>query len=139
MKALLDTNVISETRRADLDPRILGNMVAFGLHDAYISVITLGELIDGVRRLPTGARRNELEAWVNGIQTVYSARILPVDIEIARLWGDLSARCRAIGRPLAAPDGLIAATALRHGLHLMTRNTSDFYGTDVLLINPWDE
>jgi predicted nucleic acid-binding protein len=65
--------------------------------------------------------------------------MLPVDLETARLWGEITARGRKGGKTLAALDGLIAATALRHGLHLMTRNERDFADTGVLIVNPWQE
>jgi toxin FitB len=69
----------------------------------------------------------------------YSDRILLVDIETSRIWGELAAAVQKAGRPVAAVDALIAATARRHGLVVMTRNIVDFEPTGVSLINPWDE
>jgi len=68
----------------------------------------------------------------------YAERILPVDAETARVWGELTAAARARGKTVSVSDGLIAATALRHGLHVMTRNVSDFIDTGAMLINPWE-
>lgn len=99
--------------------------------------VTIGELVYGAKRLPVGAKRRDLEAWITSLRQTYAARILPADDETAAIWGELTATVQAAGRLLTPQDGLIAATALRHGLHLMTRNTKDFATTGVLLINPW--
>ena len=137
MRVLLDTNVISEIRRATADPLVVGHVRAIGPQDTYLSAITIGELVYGASRLPASARRRDFEAWITSLRQTYAARILGVDVETASTWGELTASREAIGRPLAPQDGLIAATAIRHGLHLMTRNTKDFQATGVQLIDPW--
>ena len=71
------------------------------------------------------------------LQTNCGPRILPVDLEIAHLWGQLTARAQRQGRQIAAPDGLIAATARHHGLPVMTRNVGDFHPAGVRVVNPW--
>jgi predicted nucleic acid-binding protein len=68
----------------------------------------------------------------------YADRLLPVDLETSRLWGELTAAARKIGRIIPAADGLIAATTRRNGLHIMTRNTGDFESAGALLLNPWN-
>ncbi len=107
-------------------------------HDTYLSVITVGELVYGVKRMPAGKRRREIEKWLATLQQSYTSRVLSVDLETAQIWGEVTAICESKGRPLPTQDGLIAATALRHGLRLMTRNVSDFEATGVMLINPWE-
>jgi len=72
------------------------------------------------------------------IERYYSDRILVIDLEIVRIWGELTARAQKSEKIIAASDGLIAATALRHGLHIVTRNVSDFEPSGGLLINPWE-
>ena len=139
MRVLLDTNVVSEIRRHDANPLVVQRVQAIKPDDTYLSVITVGELVYGVKRLAAGKKRRELEAWVMALQRTYAARILSVDLETAHVWGEVTAICQTKGRPLPTQDGLIAATALRHGLHLMTRNVKDFAPTGVLLINPWDK
>jgi predicted nucleic acid-binding protein len=67
----------------------------------------------------------------------YADRLLPIEHEICRLWGELAATAQKAGRVVPATDGLIAATALHHGLCVMTRNTANFEPTGVLIINPW--
>ena len=69
----------------------------------------------------------------------YAERILPVDAETARVWGELTAAAQSGGKAVSVSDGLIAATAIRHGLHVMTRNVSDFRDTGAMLINPWED
>jgi toxin FitB len=75
---------------------------------------------------------------VQGIERSYADRILPIDGETSRIWGEITAHAGRRGIVVPAVDGLIAATGRRHGLHLMTRNTADFMATGVLLTNPWE-
>jgi predicted nucleic acid-binding protein len=138
MKILLDTNVLSETTRQDANPRVIRRLND-PADDFFLSVVTIGEVVSGIMRMPAGAKKNALKAWLASIEQIYSRRLLGIDVEICRIWGELTAMHDARGRRLDAPDGLIAATALYHGMHMMTRNTKDFVHTGVLLINPWEE
>lgn len=79
-------------------------------------------------------RRTGSEFWVDGIETIFADRVLSVDAPTARLWGELSAR-----RGLPVIDSLIAATAMTHGLTLVTRNTRDVASTGVPLMDPWQK
>ena len=137
MKVLLDTNVISETRRSQPDPRVLARLASTPPEDKFLSVVTVGEVTAGIGRIPVGKRRRELEEWLAEAERDFAARILPVDVETARVWGEVTARAAIAGRVVQPADGLIAATAIRHGLHVMTRNTKDFQPTGALLIDPW--
>lgn len=74
-----------------------------------------------------------------GLEQRFADRILPIDVEVARIWGELTARAQARGGQVAAADGLIAATAIRNGLHVMTRNIRDFEPTGAMLIDPWTD
>jgi predicted nucleic acid-binding protein len=135
---LLDTNVISELRKLG-DGRADANVVAWiGPQDAtsfFLSAITILELERGVlgvqrRDAVQGAR---LRAWLdNHVRPEFSGRILPVDDEIAT-------RCAHLHIPdrRNEVDALIAATALVHGLTVVTRNVRDFEGTGVVVIDPW--
>jgi predicted nucleic acid-binding protein len=71
------------------------------------------------------------------VERHYADRVLPVDLETSHIWGELTAAAQKIGKIIPASDGLIAATARRHGLHVMTRNTEHFEPTGVMLVNPW--
>ena len=107
--------------------------------DLFLSVITLGELTKGVARLPSGKKKQVLGAWVLTLEQEYGERILSVDAETARIWGEVTAATRERGKTIGAADGLIAATGIRHGLHIMTRNAGDFGETGAMLINPWED
>lgn len=134
----MDTCVLSELQRRQGNPRIRERFEAIANEDLFLSVLTLGELRKGIDKLDTSARKRSLTAWFNQVVLSAEGRILPVDLDTALIWGQLTAKSEANGRPLPAIDCLIAATALRHGLHLMTRNVADFEPTGVMLINPWE-
>ncbi len=87
--------------------------------------------------LDQGKRRNALRLWLTSLEQDYGNRILGIDPETAQIWGELTAAARKQGRVIGAVDGLIAATARRHGLHVMTRNQEDFAPTGALILNPW--
>ena len=95
----------------------------------------LGEIRKGFEGISDEARRQSLIDWLEtDLPTFFTGRILPVDSAVADHWGRLAA---AAGRPLPAIDSLLAATALRHGLVLVTRNVKDFAGLPVQIFNPW--
>ena len=131
---LLDTNLISETRKLRADAGVIAFLAAADGAGLFLSVLTLGELRKGVeaRRRNDAATAARLEAWVDDIETIFADRVLPVDAAAARLWGELSAR-----RSLPVIDTLIAATAISRGLTLVTRNTRDVAITSVPLFDPW--
>lgn len=138
MKTLIDTDVLSEARKPDGHATVKERLAAADPGDLFISVISIGELAHGVARLPAGARRRELEAWLGVTERHFADRILPIDRSIAQLWGEITAKATSAGRTLHAADGLIAATAIHHGLRIMTRNVADYEPTGVLLVNPWE-
>jgi predicted nucleic acid-binding protein len=95
----------------------------------FVSVISLGEILKGISLLRENAKRRALEVWLKTFERDYSDRLLAIHLETSRRWGELTARAQKAGRVVHATDGLIAATALRHGLRVMTRNTADFEPT----------
>jgi len=102
-------------------------------------VITFGEIRLGIEDLAQGNKRMQLEQWLEeGVPAWFQSNLLPVTKAIADAWGRIAIRAKKQGQPLATSDGLIAATALGHGLTVVTRNVSDFAGTGVTLFNPWD-
>lgn len=139
MKVLLDTCVVSEIQKPDGSQRVKDAVLRCVPDDVFLSVITIGELRNGISLLPQGRKRTALEVWFASLQDTYFDRILSIDMDIARTWGELAAHVRRSGKTLASPDGLIAATALRHGMTIMTRNTRDFVSSGVPLIDPWSE
>jgi len=138
MRYLLDTNVISEPFKRSPEPRVVRWLNDQSPLDLYISVLTLGELTMGFELAPAGKRRDELQLWVTqDVPRHFVGRLLPVDEEIARKWGQLSAEGRATGRELPATDGLLLATARIHELILVTRNERDCSNRGVEILNPW--
>ena len=134
LQYLLDTNILSETRRKQADERVISFLSAAEPSALYISVLTLGELRKGValkkRTDPDSARK--LAAWVDGLEYSFADRILGIDAVTARLWGEWSAQ-----RPRPVIDTLLAATAAVHELTLVTRNTADVNDVKVKLLDPW--
>ena len=137
MRALLDTCVVSELRRPKPHPAVRRAIESFDSSDLFISVISVGEIAKGVALLADSVNKRALQTWLQALERHYSDRLLPIDLETSRIWGELAAATRKAGRPVPAIDALIAATATRHGLHVMTRNSADFEETGVLLLNPW--
>lgn len=135
MSYLIDTNVLSELRRRDPDGNVVRWMADRPATTLYLSVLTLGELRKGVEGLPEGDRKRRLLDWLEvELPAFFAGRILPVDATVAERWGRLLAQ---VGRPLPAIDSLLAATALAHGLTLVTRNLRDFQHPDLTVLDPW--
>jgi predicted nucleic acid-binding protein len=134
LQYLLDTNVLSETRKKQADERVMAFLSAVEPSALYISVLTLGELRKGVthkgRFDPEAAKR--LEFWVEGLEESFADRILGIDLATARLWGELSGQ-----RPRPVIDTLLAATAVVHDLTLVTRNSSDVEDIALKVLDPW--
>ena len=137
MRLLLDTCIISEMRKADASPNVKKLINEVDETDMFISVISLGEIVKGISLLEDGKRKKELFSWINGLERIFTSRILDIDQETAHIWGEVTAKAMRAGKIVPACDGLIAALALRHGLHLVTRNAEDFKPTGVLFIDPW--
>ena len=138
MSFLLDTNVLSETRRPKPAPRVIEWLDRLDEDRAFISVVTLAEIRRGVALMQRGRRRDALSIWLaRDLVDRFARRILLVDEKTAFAWGDLMAEAKRRGLGLAAMDGLIAATAIAYGLTLVTRNVQDFRGLAVELLDPW--
>ena len=136
MRVLLDTCVLSELNRKNGSGNVRQAVSELPEGATFISVVSVGEIAKGVALLDVSTRQRHLLSWLNGLETAFDESILPVNTEIARTWGEITARAQRQGRTVHTADGLIAATALSHGLHVMTRNTADFEPTGALIINP---
>jgi hypothetical protein len=134
LQYLLDTNVLSETRKKQPDERVISFLSSAEPSALYISVLTLGELRKGVALKkhsdPDTARK--LAAWMDGLEYSFADRVLGIDAATARLWGEWSGQ-----RPRPVIDTLLAATAVAHELVFVTRNTSDVSDLKLKLIDPW--
>ena len=135
MSYLIDTNVLSELRRKQPHPGVSAWFAQRPASSLYLSVLTLGELRKGIDGVTDEARKLALCDWLhNELSVFFLGRVLSIDEQVADRWGQLVA---AAGRPLPAIDSLLAATALVHGLTVVTRNAKDFEGLGLAVINPW--
>jgi len=131
---LVDANVLSEATRPQPDPRVLAWLE---LHEQEIAVdpVILGEIRFGILLLPEGKRRARLERWFQeGIEHIHC---LPWEAATGLRWAQLLAELRAGGRSMPIKDSLIAATALTHGLAVVTLNRRDFEKAGVEIVNPF--
>jgi hypothetical protein len=103
----------------------------------FVSVVSVGEIAKGIALLKESKNKRELQAWLQALERYYADRLLPIDLEISHIWGELTAAAQKAGKIIPTSDGLIAATARRHGLYVMTRNTQHFEPTGISLLNPW--
>ena len=121
------------------EPKVRNWLAAQDIRTLFLSVVSVGEMESGFATTLDAARRVRLEASLaRHLAHLFAGRVLPVTQSIAVRWGRLDAMRKMAGRPLSAPDGMIAATALEHDLTLVTRNVKDFAGLGVVLLNPWD-
>ncbi len=136
MSYLLDTNVVSETRKRSPDPHVFAWLQDVAPNELFLSVLTIGELARGIakRRRTDPAAAASLAHWLAGIDTLYGDRIVPIDTAVATVWGELTT-----GRSLPVIDSLLAATAKVHGMTVVTRNTRDIEPTGVPCLNPWHD
>lgn len=136
MSYLIDTNVLSELRRKSPNPAVVKWFEQRPPSTLYLSVLTLGEIRKGIESISDTSRKQALTDWLQTeLPAFFTGRILDVDATTADHWGRLVAKA---GRPLPAIDSLLAATASRHRMTLVTRNVKDVAGMAVDVFNPWD-
>ena len=136
---LVDTNIPSELTRETPDARVAAFLKNAGQESVFLSVMTMGEICKGIDLLPVSQKRSGLQSWLEiDVRSWFAGRILPVTESIAERWGHLAATAKQRGIAVAVVDGVIAATALEHGLTLVTRNVRDFASLGVVLLNPGD-
>jgi predicted nucleic acid-binding protein len=136
---LLDTCVLAEFSKPAPDQRVVAFVQSHRSEPLFLSVISVGEISKGLCLLSDSKRKEDLQEWLFSIENTYKNHTLSITAEIAKTWGVITAEARQRGRVLPAADGLIAATAIEHGLHVVTRNIKDFECSAALLINPWDD
>jgi predicted nucleic acid-binding protein len=140
LRYLLDTNVLSETRRPRPDSAVIAFLETTDEDSLFLSVITLAELRRGVDRLPSGRRRSALNEWLeNDLIARFDGRILGIERETADAWGRLMARAERNGRTPAVLDVWIAAIAVVHGMTVVTRDVADFTPLSDQVFNPWSD
>jgi len=139
MKYMLDTCVISELVTKKPNPKVVEWVDSLDTEDIHLSVITIGEIIKGIEKLPESKRKQELRDWLKqDLLSRFQGKILALDTNIIVEWGGLTARLETAGQKMPAIDSLIAATALAHEMTLVTRNVSDFEAAGIKIANPWE-
>ena len=134
---MLDTNVVSEAKRPEPNAQVMRWLAGQPLTTTYLSVITLGELEEGISALDETHRAEALRAWLTQLEESFIGRILDVDRSVVNTWGRIQAEAKRQGRTPPAIDALIAATAITHELVLVTRNIEDVAALPVETLNPW--
>ena len=139
MALLLDTNVLSELRKAKPSYKVTDLLTQSPVAELYISSVTFAEIQFGIELLTDSGRRVALETWLNAsIRPMFADRVLQVTEGVMLRWRHLVEEGRQRGRTFSQPDLIIAATALEHHMTLVTRNEKDFGGIGLTVLNPWD-
>jgi tRNA(fMet)-specific endonuclease VapC len=139
MKYLFDTCVISELVSKQPSARVVEWVDSLDPDDVYLSVLTIGEIIKGIEKLPNSRRKTELHTWLKeDLLARFQGKIIPIDTDVIVEWGILTAHVESAGKPMPAIDALIAATAKVNQLTLATRNVSDFDAAGMKVLNPWE-
>ncbi len=140
MATLVDTNVLSEVIRVGCEPSVAAWFGSQSPRTLYVSAITQAEMRSGARLLPTGKRRDALDAAIGAMfEQDFAGRVLPFDGAAADVYVEIVAARRRAGRPIGQFDAQIAAISRLHGLALATCNTADFRGCGVALVDPWTD
>ena len=135
---LLDTNIISELRRPRPERRVVAFVSDQALELLYVSSVTFAELRFGIERLAELRRRAELNDWLtHKVRPMFAERVLDVSEDIMFKWRVLVEEGRRDGHTYSQPDLMIAATALQHGLTLVSRDTQEFRRAGAEVFNPW--
>ncbi len=136
---LLDTNVISELRRPKPEPVVVAFVAAQPLDRLFLSTVTLAEIRFGIELVTDAGRRAELNDWLDlTVRPMFEQRVLPISEDVMLKWRLLVEDGRKSGHTYSQPDLIIAATALHHGLTVVSRDTTDYARTGVSLLNPWE-
>ncbi len=136
---LLDTNVLSELRRPKPAVKVVAFVASQPLESLHISAVTLAEIRFGIELVADAGRRAELNDWLtHKVRPMFAQRALPVSEDIMFKWRLLVEEGRKRGHTFSQPDLIIGATALEHGLTVVSRDTADYENARVPVINPWN-
>ena len=137
MRYLLDTCILSEPFKRQPDPHVIAWLRSVDQSSLYTPSVVLGEIRKGVEKMPASARREMLEKWLADYLRFYADNIVAFDAEVAMTWGKLVGKLQLDGISPPVIDSQIAATALHHGMTLVTRNVRDMQATGVDIFNPF--
>lgn len=134
----MDTNVLSELRRVKPEPKVVQFVAAQPLGDLFVSTVTFAEIRFGIERVSDPSGRATLHDWLtHRVRPMFDGRVLPISEDVMLKWRLLVEEGRQDRHTFPQPDLIIAATALLHGLAVVTRNSGDFTRTRVAIFNPW--
>ena len=135
---LLDTNILSELRRPKPEPKVLAFIATHPLDHLYVSAVTFAEIRFGIELVADASRRAELNDWLaHKVRPMFEQRVLPITEDVMFKWRLLAEEGRKAGHTFAQPDLIIAATALHHGLTVVSRDTSDYERARAPVVDPW--
>lgn len=136
---ILDTNIVAEMMKSSPSPMVVAWLNSQESSALFLTTISIGEIVYGLRVMPSGKRRLQLEqGFERVLAEAFAGRILAFDEEAARHYGEVMGRRKEIGRSLSVPDGQIASIARARGCAIATRNVRDFTECGVEVINPFD-
>jgi toxin FitB len=137
---LLDTNILSELRRPRPEPKVVGFVSAQPLEQLYVSTVTFAEIRYGIECVDDPRRRTELNHWLtHKLRAMFESRVLPIGEDVIFKWRLLVEEGRKTGHTFSQPDLFIGATALHHGLTVVTRDADDYARAKVPVFNPWSD
>jgi len=137
---LLDTNILSELRRPKPERKMIAFVAAQPLELLYVSAVSLAEIRFGIERLADAGRRAEFNDWLAlKVRPMFEQRVLAVSEDIMFKWRLLIEEGRKAGHTFSQPDLIIAATALHHGLTVVSRDTGDYRKARAPVLNPWSD
>lgn len=135
---LLDTNVLSELRRPKPDARVVQFVAGQSLDVLYVSTVTFAEIRFGIELVKDASRRMELNDWLtHKLRPMFDDRVLEITEDIMLKWRLMVEEGRKSGHTFSQPDLIIAATALQHGLTIVSRDTSEYDAAHAAVFNPW--
>lgn len=135
---LLDTNVLSELRRLKPDRKVLAFIAAQPLENLYVSSVTFAEIRFGIEQVDDANRRTELNDWLaHKVRPLFAQRVLGITEDVMFKWRLLVEEGRRIRHTFSQPDLIIAATALHHGLTIVSRDIKDYQKAGAPVLNPW--
>lgn len=136
---VLDTNVVSELMKPQVEPSVESWVAAHARSSLYITTLTQAEILYGIAILPKGARQQRLQTLAQAMfQEDFAGKILPFDRAAARLYAAIAAHRRAKGIPVSQFDAQIAAICRAHQAVIVTRNVNDFTDCGLDIVNPWE-
>lgn len=139
MRYLLDTCVISELVKPSPNAQLVNWCSRQNEESLFLSCITVGEIQKGIAKLPASEKRDTLQNWLDtDLLERFGQRIVGIDTNIARRWGEIQATAEKAGLKMPVIDSLIASIGLVHDMTIVTRNVQDMQASGVQLFNPWE-